>query len=135
MSAMTAARLLGAKPLDEAVSLDAYHRVQVYNASRANQIASLASAIKTSVAGGSVPSPEQITDFTAGYMKAGGKQQQFSQFWNRQVVNANKSKVNQMIDNANNSGNQYMQKVMGGYDLSELTAANLTSGTDPSAGE
>jgi hypothetical protein len=140
MSAMTAARLLGAKPLDEAVSLDAYHRVQVYNASRANQIASLASAIKTSVAGGSVPSPEQITDFTAGYMKAGGKQQQFSQFWNRQVVNANKSKVNQMIDNANNSGNQYMQKVMGGYDLSDfnnaqLTAANLTSGTDPSAGE
>lgn len=119
-SATTAARLLGAKPLDEAVALDAFHRVQVYNATRAKQLENLGEGIKATIAGGNVPTPEQINTFTSEYMRAGGKQQQFNAYWSRQVLNANKSKVNQIVDNASNPGNMYMQKVMGGYDLQDF---------------
>lgn len=119
-SAMTAARLLGAKPLDEAVALDAYHRVQVYSMARSKELENLGEGIKATIVGGNVPTPEQINSFTASFMKAGGKQQQFAAYWNRQVMGANKSKVNQIIDNANNPSNQYMQKIMGGYDLSDF---------------
>ena len=119
-SAMTAARLLGAKPLDEAVALDAFHRTQVYAAARSQQLQTLGSAIKNTVAGGNIPSVDQINEFTANYMKIGGRQQQFAQFWNRQVMAANVSKVNTMVNRASNPESQYMQQVMGGYNLADF---------------
>jgi hypothetical protein len=45
-------------------------------------------------------------------------------------MNANKSKVNAMIDNSNRSGSQYMQQVMGGYDLADYVNSGGGSGGD-----
>lgn len=119
-SVMTAARVLGAKPLDEAVALDAYHRVSVYKEANRKKVSLLGESIKATVAGGNVPSPEQINSFAGEYMKAGGKQHNFAEFYHRQILNANKSKVNQMIENTNNPGSRYMQKIMGGYELNDF---------------
>jgi len=120
VTAMTAARVLGAKPLDEAVAVDAFHRTRVYDLARRKQMNLLGEGIKATVIGGNVPSPEQINSFTAEYMKSGGRQQQFAQFYTKQVMNANKSKVNAMIHNSNNPNNEYMQSIMGGYQLSDF---------------
>lgn len=138
-SIMTAGRLLGAKPLDEAIATDAFHRVQTYNAASTKQIENLGSSIKATVEGGGVPSQDQIDGFVNEYAKAGGRQQNFSKFYTRQVLNANKSKVNQMIDNSNRSGSQYMQQAMGGYSLSDYVnsstgAAGGIGGGDTSTG-
>lgn len=119
-SVMTAARILGAKPLDEAVALDAYHRVTVYDAADRKKMNLIGESIKVTVAGGNVPSREEITKFASEFAAAGGKQEQFNKFFTRQVLSANKSKVNQMIDNANTPGSQYMQRIMGGYSLSDF---------------
>ena len=119
-SAMTAARIAGAKPLDEARALDAYHRVTVYEAANTKMIENLGEGIKATVAGGNVPSSTQINGFLSEYMKAGGKQQEFNKFWVSQVLNANHSKVNQMISNANNPLSNYMQRIMGGYQLKDF---------------
>jgi len=119
-SLMTAARIMGAKPLDEAIATDAYHRVTVYDAANRKKMNLLGESIKVTVAAGNIPSPEEITKFAAEYAAAGGKQEQFNKFWVRQTLNANKSKVNSMIDNANTPGSRYMQKIMGGYSLSDF---------------
>ncbi len=126
-SLMTAARIAGAKPLDEAVATDAIHRIQVYNAASIKQIENLGEGIKATVLGGNIPNPEQINSFVKEYAKAGGKQSRFNQFYTRQVLNANKSKVNQMIENTKNPESQYMQKIMGGYELSDV--ANTPNNT------
>ena len=128
-SLMSASRLLGSKPLDEAVALDAYHRVQTYDAASRNQIENLGAGIKATVSAGGIPTQEQIDGFTHEYVKAGGRQEQFAKFYTRQVLNANKSKVNQMIDRSNGIGSQYMQRIMGGYTMEDWsnTGSKATS--------
>ncbi len=119
MSIMSASRLLGAKPLDEAVATDAFHRVQTYRAASKAQLENLGAGIKATVSGGGVPDEETITGFVHEYAKAGGRQEQFAEFYSRQVLNANKSKVNQMIDSSNTASSQYMQRIMGGYTMED----------------
>ena len=133
MTIMSASRLLGAKPLDEAVATDAFHRVQTYRAASMAQIENLGAGIKATVSGGGVPDEATITGFAHEYAKAGGKQQQFAAFYSRQVLNANKSKVNQMIDSSNSASSQYMQKVMGGYTIEDY--ANSGGGAGDITGE
>jgi hypothetical protein len=119
-SAVSAARILGAKPLDEAVALDALHRITVYKAADTKRLENLGEAVKTKVAAGNVPTREEINEFASSYMQAGGKQQQFAAFYNRQVLNANKSKVNQMIESGDNFQARYIQRVMGGYQMKDF---------------
>ena len=133
MTIMSASRLLGAKPLDEAVATDAFHRVQTYRAASMAQIENLGAGIKATVSGGGVPDEATITGFAHEYAKAGGKQQQFAAFYSRQVLNADKSKVNQMIDSSNSASSQYMQKVMGGYTIEDY--ANSGGGAGDITGE
>ena len=120
LSAMTAARLVGAKPLDEAVALDAYHRVQVYKLADSKLLNNLGAGVKATVTGGGVPSPEQIQQFTGEYMKAGGRQENFAKWYNHQVLNAAKGSTNQMVANTATFGSRYYQKIMGGYELSDF---------------
>jgi len=119
-SIMTASRLAGAKPLDEAVALDAIQRTQVYKAASKRQLANLGEAIKVSVVGGNVPDADQISGFIHEYAKAGGNQQNFNAYYHKQILGANRSKVNQMINDTSNPGNEYIQKMMGGYELQDM---------------
>jgi hypothetical protein len=119
-SAMTLARLAGSKPLDEATTLDAHYRVQVYSGARLAQIENLGESIKATVLGGKIPTSEQINGFASEYARAGGDQLHFNKFFTTQVLNANKSNVNQLVENANNPFSKYMQKIMGGYELSDF---------------
>jgi hypothetical protein len=119
-TAMTAARILGAKPLDEAIALDAFHRVSTYDAADRKRLESLGAGIKATTLGGGTVSSEQYAGFASEYAKVGGKQNNFSKYLARQVLESNKSKVNAQIDNANNPHSQYLQKVMGGYDMADF---------------
>ena len=130
-SAVTAARLLGAKPLDEAVALDTAHRVQVYKASSQRKLENLGEAMKTALAGGGVPTREQINTFTYEYMKAGGKQQQFAAYYNRQLMGANKSQINKLLENGNDPMNRYAQKIMGGYELKDFNNSRTPVQSEP----
>lgn len=131
-SVMSAARLAGAKPLDEAVALDAFHRTQVYRLKDKANIENLGESIKATVVAGNVPTKEQINSFVSEYAKAGGNQRNFAEYYNRQVLNANRSKVNQMITNTANPFSTYMQRIMGGYELQDSmnTSAQFSSSNE-----
>lgn len=112
-------RLVGGKPLDEAIARDAVYRAQSYQAARKADLNKLGEAVKTTVISGGTPSPEQLDQFMEEYVKAGGKQQQFSQWMHRIMLNTRQSTVNEMMTNMKNPHAQYLQSIMGGYRLDD----------------
>lgn len=120
LSLANLSRLLGAKPLDEAVARDAMYRTKVYSADRQNQINTIGAAIKGKIMQGSVPTSDDMNNFLSEYVRAGGTQQNFNKFYGRLVTEAKTSQVNKMSDNLKNPFSQYMQKIMGGYDLEDM---------------
>lgn len=108
------ARLSGAKPFDEAVTQDAVYRIQAYQAVDKAKRDSLGKAVKSVVAGGGVPSTEQMEQFMEGYAKSGGKQEEFNRWYVAQVRAATTPQANKIIANAQSPYASYLQTIMGG---------------------
>lgn len=114
MSLANFARLSGAKPMHEAIFMDASYRWQAYQAKDTALRASLGSAIKTIVVGGGTPTEEQMNDFMASYVKAGGKQEEFTKWYTQLIRTATVPQVNQIAQRTNTAQSQYYQAIMGG---------------------
>ena len=121
LSLSNLARIAGAKPLDEAVARDAMYRTKVYAADRTQQIETLGAAIKGKLMQGDTPSADDMNNFLAEYVKAGGSQNNFNKFIGKLSMQAKTSQVNVMAQNLKNPSAQYMQKVLGGYTLEDMT--------------
>jgi len=119
-SATTAARIAGAKPLDEARALDAYYRNTTYEKASAARLENVGEAVKASLAGGTTPTPDQVHTFLSEYTKSGGNQLHFNQWMSKQVLGANKSTVNSMAEKTSTPTGNYMQKINGGYELQDF---------------
>jgi len=114
-------RILGGKPLDEALVNDALYRFNSYRANDAAKKATLGEAIKISILGGSEPDKSQIEEFSSAYARAGGDQKDFVQFMMRQYKNASISQANQLREKLSLPYNQTMQEILGGYSLQDLS--------------
>lgn len=119
MSLTTFGRMLGGRPLDEAIANDAVYRIQSYASARNHEINTLGEAIKTKVQTGTLDS-ESLTGFMKEYAERGGKQDQFSRYMSRLMLSSNKATANSIADNLKNPGSQYMQQIMGGYRLQDM---------------
>lgn len=114
-------RMVGGKPLDEAIAIDASYRFKAYALEDAKKRATLGQAIKTTMIAGKEPTQEQIEDFSLEYAKAGGRQEQFNQWMTQLYKTANLSQTNKIQQNLNSPFNQSMQKIMGGRELRDFT--------------
>lgn len=112
-------RLTGARPMDEAVARDALFRMSVYKEKHLAEIATLGAAIRTKVQRGEAPSEQDLHEFMEQYTARGGDLKNFGKFYSKQIMMANKSKVNQMIDSSSGPYSQYLQRIMGGYELQD----------------
>jgi hypothetical protein len=119
-SITTLARVAGAKPMEEAVALDALYRLNAYNAIDTKKRTDLGAAIKTTVVGGGAPSEDQINKFAAEYAKAGGKIEGFSKYFGNLMMQANESQVNKIVTHLNGRFAQQMQQIMGGQKLPDF---------------
>lgn len=115
-SLMTLGRLLGGKPLDEAITQDAAYRVTAYSTHQSNKIASLGEVVKSTMIAGQMPDQEQVNSFMEQYVAAGGKQENFNKFMIRQMKNATKSQAEQMREALTKPYSKTLQEIMGGYD-------------------
>jgi hypothetical protein len=106
--------MAGARPLDEAVARDAYHRVQVYDAHRSAEVNEVGSAIRDKVRAGNQVSQEEFEGFLTEYVHRGGKQKDFIKYWQKQVKDANRSQLTALVGNASSPYSKYMQIMMGG---------------------
>lgn len=113
------ARLVGGRPLDEAIARDAVFRVQSYQSATNRKLNQLGEAVKTTIQAGGTPSQEQIEQFMEQYVAAGGKQKNFSAWMHRLIMNTNKSQANVIADKLSSPHSQYMQTIMGGYRLED----------------
>lgn len=111
----TAARLAGAKPLDEAVINEATYRITAYNAVDSERKKALQGAVKSSVIGGDNFTPEQVQDFAAQYASLyGGKQKQFNQWMMQQIKSSNTPRAVLIVQGLKSPMAQKMQVIMGG---------------------
>jgi hypothetical protein len=122
-SLSTLGRILGARPMDEAITRDAYYRVQVYEGKDKANINTLGAAIRDKVNSKSEITDEDYRDFVEKYVSNGGNQKNFIQFYQQQVKNAGKNQIQKLIERGNSSYGQYMQNLMRAVD-SDPTSLN-----------
>lgn len=117
-------RLLGARPLDEAVTLDANFRKTAYEANDQTKLKALGTAARTYlVANGSMPE-DVINSFAAKYTAAGGTMNNFAKEIMDWQKSANVSIANDVFRHLGKPLNQQMMLQMGGMPLPDYSVPN-----------
>lgn len=112
----TLTRLAGAKPLDEAITSNAYFRVQGYMAKDREKREKLGTELKLNLQGGGSVSEERIGEFAQKYVELGGRQKGFNSWMMEQYQNTDKSRAQALADGLNSPYARRMQEVLGGRD-------------------
>ncbi len=114
-------RMVGGKPLDEAIALDATYRFKAYGLADAKKRQVLGQAIKTTMIAGQGPTREQIEDFAEQYTAVGGRQEEFNKWFGQLYKTANLSQANKIQQSLRSPFTQSMQRIMGGRELRDFT--------------
>lgn len=112
----TLTRLAGAKPIDEAITSNAFFRVQGYMAKDREKRQKLGTEVKLNLQGGGSVDPDKIGEFAQRYMEAGGKQTGFNSWFMEQYKNTDRSRAEALAQGLNSPYARYMQEIMGGRD-------------------
>ena len=110
-------RLMGARPMDEAVALNTLYRQKTYQAMDRARLERLGAVVKTKLYAGEFPTDEEMDDFMLRYARAGGRIENFTQSMQRWTRDANISIVNQLADKLSSPYGQTIQSIMGGERL------------------
>ena len=120
-------RLAGARPLDEAIAMDALYRKTLYQAKETSRITQLGQAVKTGLYGGGQWDPRDVADFASSYAKIGGDITMF----NRKMIDwtnrANASTANKLFKSLRDPTNQQMMQIMGGIPLPDFRNSGSTA--------
>lgn len=122
LSISTAARLLGAKPMDESVAMNHRFRLRAYEAADRERIEKLGVVIKQKIRDGGL-TEEDVLDFAGKYAAAGGRIEQYGAALQRWMKTATQSDVNILMRAHRSVYGQRMMEVMGGDPLDDLTTA------------
>lgn len=115
-------RLMGARPMDEAVALNNLYRNKTYEALDRARVDALGQAVKTKLSNNQMPSGEEMDNFMHSYVKSGGRIETFSSSIQRWSRDANQSVVNQMAQHLGSSSGKKMQQLMGGEPLEDYSS-------------
>jgi hypothetical protein len=128
-----AGRLMGARPMDEAVALNQLYRNKGYEAMDKARLANLGRVVKTKLEDGQSPSKEEMEGFMEKYVRSGGRIENFNQAMMRWMKDANVSVVNQTAQKMNSPYAAKMKQIMGGEELTDFRnqrARQADDGTD-----
>lgn len=117
-------RIAGARPLDEAITRDAYYRVQVYESKDKEHINTIGAAIRDKVNSKSEITNEDYQRFAERYVEYGGNQKNFIKFYQSQVKNAGKNQIQKLVERGNSSYGQYMQNLTRSLDSDPMSLEN-----------
>lgn len=112
-------RLMGARPMDEAVALNQLYRNKTYEAIDRARIERLGQVVKTKLYNNEVPDQDELEDFMLRYARAGGDIKNFSQAMQRWMRDANVSTINQTASRLGDPYAQTLQTIMGGERISD----------------
>ena len=114
------ARLAGARPLDEAVVMDAMYRKTLYAAKDNTRITALGEAVKTHLYANGTVDGELIQEFAGKYAAAGGNINNFSRKMMEWTKDANVSTANEIYTTLRQGHMQQLQQLMGGRRLPDF---------------
>jgi hypothetical protein len=112
-----AGRMLGARPLDEAIALDDKFRLNLYRAADKERLTSLGAAVKSKLVGGGQLDDEELEEFALKYAAQGGRAENFGRTMIRWTRDANASVVNEVYGKMQTPVVQRAITVMGGEKL------------------
>lgn len=118
-SIATAARLIGARPLDESIALNTVYRSKVYQAMDKQRIDALGTVIKDKLRGNQVIDPEDWTELMGKYAAAGGRIEGFQQAVRRWDKAANTSLANEVMRHSQTPQGRRMIMLLGGEPLED----------------
>jgi hypothetical protein len=110
----TLSRLAGGKPLDDAISNDAFFRVKSYEAARTASMKSLAETVKSTLIQDEQSTPGQVNAFAQKYVELGGKQAGFNKWMMGLYKSANVSQADTLANSLKSPFAYKMQLLMGG---------------------
>jgi hypothetical protein len=113
----TALRAVGAKPMDEAVALEANYRMLMYQAHDKALRESLGRAVKLKLLAGDEIGDDEAEALAANYAKYGGTQQGFNRWMVALTKGSEESVVNKLMGKVNTPYGRRMQEIMGGEEL------------------
>lgn len=115
----TASRILGAKPMDEAIALNNQYRLKSYQAADTDRMELLGERVKSYLYKNQFPPDEVMDGFMRDYAKVGGRMENFSSAMQRWSKNANASTVEAMRAKMQSSTGQRLSEIMGGEPLAD----------------
>lgn len=118
-SIATATRLIGAKPVNEAIAQNHFFRLNAYKAYDRERIEKLGVSIKQKLRTNTF-TEEDALDFMAKYAASGGRIENYSQAMQRWMRNAKQSDVNRLMNAHRSVYGQRLLEVMGGDSLPEI---------------
>lgn len=127
-SISNASRLLGAKPVDEAIALNTLFRLEAYKAKDAARLEFLGQRVKTALREGNTPTDEDMQDFLSAYTSVGGRVENYSRALQRWQRDANTSVVNKLMYFHDTPYAQRMLEIMEGSGLQDY-ATNPDEGS------
>lgn len=130
-SIATMSRILGARPLEESVAMDSLYRMNSLKVLDRARLEELGESAKTALRGDSPIAAEVSQQFMSDYVKAGGNQQNFNQWFLQQGKDANVGAINKAFENFHNPIAQGLQKSMGGQPLPDFRTQPNTQASSP----
>lgn len=116
-SISNAARILGARPFDEAIALDENYRKMVYQMADSHRMEKLGQVVKSKLINGEDLDPGEVDQIATKYAAVGGRPDMFARKLVSWEKDAHRSVANQAYYGAQNPISQRMQAVMGGRQL------------------
>lgn len=116
-----ATRMLGARPMDEAVALNTMYRNNAYKSADLERLSKLGEAVKTKLRKNQMPDAEELQQFMKQYASAGGNLQHYSAALANWSKDANMSIVNQMKNFHDTSYAKRLSEIMSGVNLEDYT--------------
>lgn len=113
----TSARVLGSRPMDEAIALNNLYRMKAYQAADRDRQEQLGEKVKSYLYKNQMPPDDVLEGFMKDYAKAGGRTENFNAAMQRWMKDANTSVVEKMRSKLNTSYGQRLNEIMGGTPL------------------
>ena len=129
----TGARIMGAKPMDESVALNALYRNNAYRAADTERQNHLGERVKSFLYKNQFPDDDTMDGFIKDYAKAGGRVENFNGALQRWAKDANVSTVEKLRSKLNSPYGQRLNEIMGGVPLDDYQNAPALG--SPEAGD
>jgi hypothetical protein len=112
-------RLMGARPMDEAVALSQYYRNKGYEAVDRARLERLGTVVKSKLYGNEAPTAEEMQDFMLRYARSGGDVQNFSRAVQRWSRDADVSVINKTLQRTDTTYGRRLKEIMGSQPISD----------------